>query len=51
VVEVRAEGSGLRVEPPAGGGLAERAGRLVIPPGGERIDDDLIRALRDADRR
>jgi AbrB family looped-hinge helix DNA binding protein len=50
-VEVRVEGSGLRVEPLATDDLTEREGRLVIPAGGETIDDELVRALRDADRR
>lgn len=51
-VEVVAEGSALRVEPIAGEQLEERAGgRLVIPPTGQPIDDDDVRALRDADQR
>jgi AbrB family looped-hinge helix DNA binding protein len=50
-VEVTADGAGLRVEPLAGDGLEEREGRLVIPPGGADIDDDLVRALRDAGQR
>ena len=50
-VEVTAEGAGLRVEPLAGDALEERQGRLVIPPGGAEIDDDLVRSLRDAGRR
>ena len=50
-VEVTAEGTGLRVEPLAGESLDERAGRLVIPASGASIDDDLVRALRDAGQR
>jgi AbrB family looped-hinge helix DNA binding protein len=50
-VEVTVDGAALRVEPPAGEALDERDGRLVIPPTGLRIDDDLVRTLRDADRR
>lgn len=50
-VELSAEGSGLRIEPPAKDELKERAGRLVIPPTGMTIDEDEIRELRDADRR
>lgn len=50
-VEVVAEGAGLRVEPLAAETLAERDGRLLIPAGGARIDDDLVRSLRDAGQR
>lgn len=50
-VEVTAEGTGLRVEPLAGECLEERDGRLVIPASGARIDDDLVRSLRDAAQR
>lgn len=49
-VEVHADGTGIRVEPLAGESLEERGGRLVIPPSGMPIDDDTVRALRDADR-
>lgn len=47
VVEVRADGSALRVEPIVDDALEERDGLLVIPPSGVAIDDDLVRALRD----
>lgn len=50
-VEVTADGNGLRVEPLAEDTLIERDGRLVIPPTGAPIDDELVRALRDAGRR
>lgn len=50
-VEITVDGSGLRLEPVAGTGLTEEAGRLVIPAAGAEIDDDLVRSLRDADRR
>jgi AbrB family looped-hinge helix DNA binding protein len=50
-VEVTAEGAGLRVEPLAGGSLEERDGRFVIPAGGARVDDAMVRALRDAGQR
>ena len=50
-VEVTAEGSGLRVEPIAAESLDERDGRLVISASGAPIGDELVRALRDADRR
>jgi AbrB family looped-hinge helix DNA binding protein len=48
VVEVRAEGTGIRVEVPADESLDERGGRLVIPASGTGIDDDVVRSLRDA---
>lgn len=51
VVEVTVEGTGLRVEALAHESLDEREGRLVIPATGAPIDDDLVRALRDADQR
>jgi AbrB family looped-hinge helix DNA binding protein len=50
-VELTVDGTGIRVEPIAGVGLVEENGRLVIPAGGVTVDDDLVRALRDADRR
>jgi AbrB family looped-hinge helix DNA binding protein len=51
-VEVSAYGTGLRVEPVvAEESLDERDGRLVIPPAGLRIDDNLVRSLRDAGQR
>lgn len=51
VVEVVADGSGLRVEPLAADDLEERSGRLVIPASGTVIDDDDVRSMRDADQR
>ena len=50
-VEVAADGAGLRVEPIASDDLAEEDGRLVIPAAGRHIDDNAVRALRDADQR
>ncbi len=50
-VDVRADGAGLRVEPVSGETLDERDGRLVIPASGLALDDDAVRALRDAGRR
>ena len=50
-VEVIADGAGLRVEPLAGDELVEEDGRLVIPAAGSQIDDDFVRALRDASQR
>lgn len=51
VVEVTADGAGLRVEPVAGDSIDERGDRLVIPSGGADIDDALVRSLRDAAQR
>jgi len=51
LVEVTADGAGLRVEPLAGESLDERDGRFVIPASGAQIDDTVVRTLRDADQR
>jgi AbrB family looped-hinge helix DNA binding protein len=51
VVEVTADGAGLRVEPLAGDSLEERDGILVIPAGGAEINDEIVRSLRDAGQR
>lgn len=51
VIELTADGTGIRIEPVAGQGLVEEAGRLIIPASGTGVDDDLVRALRVADRR
>ncbi len=50
-VELVADGTGIRIEPVAGEGLVEEGGRLIIPASGTGVDDELVRALRDADRR
>jgi len=50
-VEVTADGSGLRIELPAEEALVERSGRLMIAGGGARIDDEMVRSLRDASQR
>jgi AbrB family looped-hinge helix DNA binding protein len=50
-VELSVDGAGIRIEPVAGEGLVEERGRLVIPTSGVPIDDELVRTLRDADRR
>jgi AbrB family looped-hinge helix DNA binding protein len=50
-VDVTADGAGLRVEPIAGESLVERGDLLVIPASGTPIDDDIVRGLRDGDRR
>ncbi|MGI8781459.1 MAG: AbrB/MazE/SpoVT family DNA-binding domain-containing protein [Solirubrobacteraceae bacterium] len=51
VVEVIADGTGIRVEPIALESLEERGGRLVIPAAGTVVDDAVVRSLRDADQR
>ena len=50
-VELIADGTGIRIEPVVGEGLVEDGGRLIIPASGAVLDDELVRALRDADRR
>lgn len=50
-VNVFADGAGLRIEPIAGDDVEERDGLLVVPRSGTPIDDELVRALRDADQR
>ena len=51
MVEVVADGAGLRVEPVAAASLEEQGGRLVIPAAGAAVDDELVQLLRDADQR
>lgn len=51
VVDVTIDGAGLRVQPVAGDDLEERGGRLVVPRSESAVDDELVRALRDADQR
>ena len=50
-VELELDGAAIRIAPVTGAGVKERSGRLVIPVGGSRIDDELVRDLRDAGRR
>ena len=50
-VELTADGAALRVVPVHVDTLVEADGRLVIPTSGVVIGDDLVQALRDADRR
>jgi AbrB family looped-hinge helix DNA binding protein len=50
-VELIPDGTGVRIEPLARKDVVELRGRLVIPPADAPIDDDLVRALRDADQR
>jgi AbrB family looped-hinge helix DNA binding protein len=50
-VELTADGAGLRVVPVHDDTLVEADGRLVIPASGATIGDELVQAVRDADRR
>src|SRR5436305_1223181 len=50
-VELSADGAALRVVPVHQDTLGETDGRLVIPASGLTIGDELVQALRDADRR
>jgi hypothetical protein len=50
-VELTTDGSGVRIEPVAADELDVSRGRTVIPSSGAAVDDDLVRSLRDADRR
>jgi AbrB family looped-hinge helix DNA binding protein len=50
-VEIAVDGNGVRLQPPAAEHLAEEHGRLVVPSSGASLDDETVRALRDADQR
>ena len=50
-VEVEADGADLRVRPMADDTLDEQDGWLVVPATGQRLTDDAVRELRDADQR
>ncbi|WP_300008888.1 AbrB/MazE/SpoVT family DNA-binding domain-containing protein [Pseudonocardia sp.] len=50
-VEVEADGADLRVRPVADDTLAEEDGWLVVPSTGQRLTDDAVREIRDADQR
>jgi len=50
-VDIVADGAALRVEAVVGSGLAEQAGRLVIPSGGVAVSDDDVQRLRAADQK
>lgn len=50
-VEVEADGADLRVRPVSGDALDEQDGWLVVPATGQRLTDDDVRELRDADQR
>lgn len=50
-VEITVDGAAVRIEPITGEGLVEKHGRLVISGSGDVLDDEMVRALRDADQR
>jgi AbrB family looped-hinge helix DNA binding protein len=50
-VEIYADGASLRVEPITGKDPQRRSGRLVIPASGGTLNDEGVRALRDAEQR
>jgi AbrB family looped-hinge helix DNA binding protein len=50
VVEVVADGAGIRIEPVATESLEEHGSRLVVPASGTVITDEMVRALRYADQ-
>lgn len=50
-VELVLDGAGIKIEPATRDDLVEEGGRLFIPAGETRIDDELVRKLRDAGRR
>jgi AbrB family looped-hinge helix DNA binding protein len=50
-VELTADGAALRIVPVHEDTLVEADGRLMIPASSISIDDELVQALRDADRR
>jgi AbrB family looped-hinge helix DNA binding protein len=50
-VELTADGAALRVVPVHDDTLVEVDQRLLIPASGVAINDELVQALRDADRR
>lgn len=51
VVDVHADGSGLRVEPVVKDGLSTRQGRLVIASSGAALAPDDVQVLRELDQR
>jgi AbrB family looped-hinge helix DNA binding protein len=50
-VLVELDGAAIRIEPVAGSGLTEEQGLLVIDSADTPIDDEAVRALRDAGQR
>ncbi len=51
VVDVHADGAGLRVEPVATGDLCTRQGRFVVARSGATLSPDDVQVLRDLDQR
>ncbi|MBA2552213.1 MAG: AbrB/MazE/SpoVT family DNA-binding domain-containing protein [Geodermatophilaceae bacterium] len=50
-VDLSVDGSSIKITPVAGDELSVSDGLLVIPRSGTAVDDDVVRALRDADQR
>lgn len=50
-VELEADGADLRVRPAAEDALEEQDGWLLVPTSGDRLTDEDVRELRDADQR
>ncbi len=51
LVDVHAEGAGLRVEPAVSADLVTRRGRLLVASSGATLGPDDIQMLRDLDQR
>lgn len=50
-VELVVDGGAVRIQPITGDGLVTSGERLVIPPSGTEIDDELVQTLRESGRR
>lgn len=50
-VDLEADGADLRVRPVAEDALEEQDGWLLVPASGDRLTDEDVRELRDADQR
>jgi len=50
-VEIRVDGADIRIQPVADDAVIEEEGRLVIPPSGKILAEELVRSLRDAGQR
>jgi AbrB family looped-hinge helix DNA binding protein len=50
-VELTADGAALRIEPISATDLGQEGQRPVIPAAGTPLDDEAVRALRDAGQR
>lgn len=50
-VEVSVDGAGIQIQPLAENSASEIGGRLIIPPSGQSLSDEVVQALRDAGQR